>query len=255
MEVGNYDSVIIYSDDLINLAEKNNSNRYVIKALCNKAKSFSELNKPKEAYDLYYRALKLCVDTSSLKDKAHIYSDLGNINFTQGNYATAKNNYNSEIQIRRSLGDLNKLASNLINLSALHRRLKEYDSSWMVLEEAKIILNKIKDKKLYGYYYNALGAHYSSLNKMDTLLKKPGYLDSANNNYERSLNIWLKLNDREEALRPLFNMGYIYQLKKDYKKALGNYLQAKDIVEALNLDREKITVYGNLAELYYDLGD
>lgn len=248
----NYDSAIVCADQLFMEAQKNQLAHYQVKALSNKALSLTFLNKPKEAIDLYYKALKLCSDTSFI-NKAIIYSAIGNINYNQGNYETAKNNYKAEIRIRRFVGDLNKVANNLINLSAMHRRLKEFDSSTILLNEVKTIVNKSKDPKLSAYYYAALGAHYTSLNRSD--ISKISYLDSANNNYQKSLTIWLKLNNREEALRPLFNIGLIYQLKNDFKKALDNYLKAKNIVETLNLEHEKITVYGNLAELYYDLED
>ncbi|MGZ3900397.1 MAG: response regulator [Bacteroidia bacterium] len=249
----NYDSTIIYADKLLEEAKKAGSTEYVIRALIDKAAALNQLNKTKEAIDIYFEALKLCTRAEDNKLKAHIYSDLGAMNFTQGNYAVSKNNYKAEIQIRKTLKDEKRLANNLINLSALHRRLKEFDSSAIVLNEVKEILKTRKDEELSAFYYNALGAHYFIINRTDTT--KISYIDSAKNNYQRSLDIWLKLKNEPEALRPLFNLGYMHQIKKEYKKALQNYLKAKDIVENAKMEHEKITVYGNLAELYADMGD
>jgi signal transduction histidine kinase/CheY-like chemotaxis protein/AraC-like DNA-binding protein len=248
-----YDSSIVYADQLLLEAEKIKSNEFIIKAYTNKASSLNELNKPKEAIDIYYKALSLCKGAAENSFKAHIYSDLGLINYNQGNYATAKSNYKAEIAIRRTLNDTKKLVSNLINLSAIYRRLNEFDSSAIALKETQQLLTKTNDEKLLAYYYNSIGAHYTSLHKSDTT--KLFCLDSAQANYKRSLDIWRKTKNDEEALRPLFNLGYIYQIKKDYKKALANYLETESIVEKLGLGHEKITVYGNLGELYCDLGD
>jgi signal transduction histidine kinase/CheY-like chemotaxis protein/AraC-like DNA-binding protein len=248
-----FDSSIVYADQLLAEAEKTRSNEFIIKAYTNKASSLNELNKTKEAIVIYYKALSLCASSSENNLKAHIYSNLGAINFNQGNYATAKSNYKAEIGIRRSLKDIKKLVSNLINLSAIYRRLNEFDSSAIALKEIQRLLAKTNDEKLLAYYYNSIGAHYTSLHKNDTT--KLFCLDSAQANYKRALNIWVRTKNDEEALRPLFNLGYIYQLKKEPKIALANYLETEAIVEKLGLEHEKITVYGNIAELYCDLGD
>jgi two-component system sensor histidine kinase ChiS len=248
----NYDSTISLSEELISKAQKQNKLNFVIKGKINQGLAYSQLNRYKEAIDVYYEALSLCTDTNN-KDKATIYSNLGNLQFTQGNYAVAKENFKKEIAIRRMLGDEIKLANNLINLSAMHRRLKEFDSSLMALKETSFIVAKHKNDDLYGYYHHSFGTHFSTLNMVDST--KRNLLDSATVHFKIALDFWLKKNNEEEALRPLFNIGYVYQIKKEYGKALENYLKAKDIVERRNMEFEKLTVYGNIAELYCDIGD
>ncbi|MGZ3930370.1 MAG: response regulator, partial [Bacteroidia bacterium] len=74
-------------------------------------------------------------------------------------------------------------------------------------------------------------------------------------NYERSLAVWLHLNNKQEAFRPLFNIGHAYHDKKQYVKALGYYQRALELAGRLGLSREKMTIYGNMAEVYYDLNE
>jgi tetratricopeptide (TPR) repeat protein len=207
----NFDSSIAIADELITKAKKEGKNNFVIKAMINQGLAYTNFNRYKEAIDVYYTALGLCTETDT-KEKASIYSNLGNIHFTQGNYAIAKENYKKEIAIRRALSDEVKLASNILNLSAMHRRLKEFDSSLMALKEASFIVAKNKDAALYGHYHHSLGAHFSSVHKSDST--KTNLLDSAAAHFNTALDFWLKKNDAEEALRPLFNLGYVYQIKK-----------------------------------------
>lgn len=238
-----YDSAIVISDILLSEAEKNTNTHYIIVAAYNKAQSLSQLNKTKEAADFYYKALRLCADTSERKQKAGIYNNLGVLNFNQGNITTAKQYFREEINLKKQIGDPVLLVNGLINLSAMHLRLKEYDSSSYVLNEVEIVLKKLNKPKLSAHYFLTRGNYFRFIEK----------LDSAAHYYNKSLAVWLQLNNKEEALRPLFNLGNIYHIKGEFKKALNNYLQANEITDSLKLLPEKIKVCGNIAELYYDI--
>lgn len=247
-----YDSTLFLSDKLLKEAEKTLDTHYVLIAYTNNAFALTALNKPKEAIDFYYKALKLCKDSSENKQKAFICNKLGTLNFDQGNIAIAKQFFREEIRIRKSIGEKVAVATNYINLSSVHRALKEYDSSKILLNEVAKIISETKDEKLQAYYYNAKAIHYHSLYKRDSLETQ---LDSALFNYQASLNVWLKLGNKKEAFRPLFNLGHAYHAKKQFAKAFEYYMGAKKIIEDLNLTREKTVVYGNISELYYDVKD
>ncbi len=244
-EKKNYDSAIIYCDKLLAEAKKLNSTIYQVRAFYRMGLINQELEKTKAAIDHFYNALSLCNDTSTFRLKASIYNALGQLNFSQMSFATAKYYYKEEIKVRKQIKDVYGTATCLINLSANHRRLGEKDSAAIVLKEVKDILDQRQDPVLAGYYYQALGASYQA-NKQ---------IDSAAANFSRSLNIWLKLNNKKESMIPLFNLGLIYHLKGDFKKALENYLQVEKMTEDNEANNYKTTLYGNLAEVYYDLKD
>ncbi|MBA2611150.1 MAG: response regulator [Bacteroidetes bacterium] len=241
----NFDSSIIYAEKLLTEAKKSNSNSYKVRAFYRMGIINSQLDKTKSAIDFLYNALDLCNDTSTARIKASIFNELGGLSFRQKSTATAKYYYKEEIRVRKEIRDIFGRATCLINLSAMHRRLGELDSAGFVLDEVRIILSHKKDSVLAGYYYQARGANFQA-NKQ---------LDSSAAYFTRSLAIWQNLNNKNEAMIPLFNLGLIYHLKGDFKKALDNYLQVEKITENNNLNTYKITLYGNLAEVYYDLKD
>ncbi len=249
---GEMDSTFTYTKKCFEEAEKVKSNHFIVVAHYIEANAFTKQNKTKEAVDSYYKALKLCKDTSENSQKMLIYNGLGLLNYQQGDRNKAKQFFKEEIKIRREMKDVIHLANNIINLSAMHRALKEYDSSMYLLSELKEIVNTTKDEKLTGYFYNARAIHYHSLYKRDSLSSQ---LDSAINNYERSLSVWLKLDNKEEAFRPLFNLGHAYHDKGQFVKALGYYKRVEELASFLKLYREKMIIYGNIAEAYYDLKD
>ncbi|MGZ3861569.1 MAG: hybrid sensor histidine kinase/response regulator transcription factor [Bacteroidia bacterium] len=246
------DSAIIVAERLISEAKQKDSVHYIIKGFCIKGFALRALNKTKEAIADYYTALKLCVDPSENVVKASLYNNLGAVNYEQKNTALAKSYFKEEIRLRKEIGDTAKIADCLINLSAVYRALNEPDSSGYILDELKPLLKKTRNEKLEGYYNLAKGAQFQTLYKRDSV---PALLDSSIIYYSNSLAIWLKSKSQAEALLPLFNMGLIYHSKKKYVQALFNYKKAEEIVNGLKLKNERLTVLGNLAELYSDMKD
>lgn len=236
---------MIYADELLGQSKKQRSNFYIITSLFRKGSAFAQLNKEKEASDLLYQALKLCADTTEDFLKAGIYNELAILSYHRNNPVIAKSYYRDEIKIRRAMKDNYRVAHCLLNLSTMHRRLGETDSSSVLLNEVKTLALKINYPELLAHYYQSQGAQWQTIKKSD----------SAEVYYLKALSYWKTLNNKRDEMIPLFNLGLIYHLKNDFKKALEHYLQVEKITEENNLDSYRLTLYGNLAEVYYDLKD
>lgn len=241
----NYDSSIILADQLLIAAKKERSNYYQVSAIFIKGNALAEQNKEKEAADLFYEALKLCNDTTEDFLKAGIYNELGILSYHRNNPAIAKSYYREEIKIRRSMKDDYRVANCMLNLSTMHRRMGETDSSELLLKQVKVLQAKINDPQLSAHYYQGQGAQWQTLKNSD----------SAEVYYLKALSLWKTLNNKRDEMIPLFNLGLIYHLKNDFKKALEHYLQVEKITNEYKLESYKLTLYGNLAEVYYDLKD
>lgn len=240
-----YDSSIFYANELLLQAKKVNSNFYTASGFFLKGKALAQLNKEKEASDLFYQSLKACTDTTQNFIKAGVYNELGILSYHRSNPAIAKSYYRDEIKIRREMKDDYRVANCLLNLSTMHRRLGETDSSALLLNEVKPLVFKINYPELMAHYYQGQGAQWQTIKKSD----------SAEVYYLKALSYWKTLNNKRDEMIPLFNLGLIYHLKNDFKKALDQYLQVEKITEEYDLDSYRLTLYGNLAEVYYDLKD
>ncbi|MDP1801005.1 MAG: ATP-binding protein [Bacteroidota bacterium] len=241
----NYDSSLIFADRLLTAAKEKGSNYYQVSAIFRKGSVFAQLNKEKEAADLFYEALNLCNDTTEDFLKASIYNELGILSYHRNNPTIAKSYYREEIKIRRAMKDDYRVANCLINLCTMHRRLGEIDSSALLLKQVRILAGKINDRQLSAHYLQSQGAQWQTLNN----------LDSAAIYYIKALDIWKKENNKRDEMIPLFNLGLIYHLKNDFNKALETYLEVEKITNQHKLESYKLTLYGNLAEVYYDLKD
>jgi len=240
-----YDSSLATASELYIQAQKAKSDYFMVTALFRKASVLTQLNKEKEASDLLYEALKLCKDTTEDFLKASIYNELGILTYHRNNPAIAKAYYREEIKIRRQMKDDYRVANSLLNLATMHRRLGETDSSAILLKEVRILAQKVNYPELHAHYTQGEGAQWQTLKN----------LDSAEVYYLKALSYWKTLNNKRDEMIPLFNLGLIYHLKNDFKKALENYLKVEKITEEYELDSYKLTLYGNLAEVYYDLKD
>ena len=241
----NYDSAFIYADKLLAEAEKSNSEKYSISAYRDKAFIFSKTGKSKEAFEMYYKALKLCKDTSLNKLKALLYNGLGNLNNEQNDVAAAKNCYKHELYLRQKIGDLSALGDTYINLAGVYTEHQEYDSAKFSLEKVLQILNKTNNIKQTGFYYLQKGVLFQGINDPDSAIFC----------YKKSLTIWLRLNNKKESVKLLYNIGFAYFTQKQFERALEYYLKAKDVIETLDLPYETIRVYGTMAELYFIIGN
>lgn len=250
---GNSDSSIQLANVLFEEAVKQKSVKYKVKALYHIATVYIDENRTKDAFNTYYKALKIANEEGQPTDAVSVLNGLGAMYFSQKNFPESKRFFRQELATRYKIGDNAKIATTLLNISALYRKLNEYDSAAYYLSEAKTIVYKSDDRILYAHYFNAQSVYYFSYYNKDNSLSN--YRDSAEKYANSALKIWLAQANKEEAIRPLFNLGYIYQTRKEYKKAMDNYLLAKSIADSLKLDNSKITIYGNLAELYYDLHD
>ncbi|MCE3259910.1 MAG: hypothetical protein K0S12_1551, partial [Bacteroidetes bacterium] len=264
-----YDSAIYYSQKLLSAAEGSSSSKYTIRAHYILGNVFLERNSPKEALENYFIALKLC---KKLKTEGEyeglILNHIAAVYFSQKNYKEAKSFFREEIALKESAGDSIKLANALINISSQYRRLNEFDSAALLLKRVRSIAFARNDSTLLGHFYNAWATYFfSRFLKVNNLLAGKGNMtwedhyaseslrDSAELYWKRSLGIWTALHRPENIVNPLFNLGYAYQTKKDHHLALKNYLSAKQIVDSLQITGSKPALYGNLAEVYYDLGD
>jgi signal transduction histidine kinase/CheY-like chemotaxis protein len=260
------DSAFYYSNLLLKEAEKINSLKYQIKANKIIADVYTNKNKIPLAFDTYFKTLKLCKKSNDIESEASILSLVGALYYSQKSYIEAKHFFKEEIELKEKVGDSIRLCNSLLNMSSIFRRIGEFDSAIILLNKVRKIAAIKKDSTLLAHYYNGQAAYFFGTfikkNKInsygndtkiwDKVFTEKNLRDSAEIYWLKELNIWEAKKDKSNKISSLFNLGYVYQSKKEYSKALNLYLLAIKNAES---QTQKITLYGNLAEVYYDLND
>lgn len=244
-----FDSALIVSKVLLVEAKNENSISYQLLAYNFIANLLYDNNNIKESFENQYAILKLCNHDSLNRYKARALNGLGVAYFNQKQFDLAKQFLKQEIYLRQQMGDSVKLANNLINLTSVYRNLKEYDSVNYFLDQAGAIAYKTNKPTLLANYFNSKGNHYFTILRNRLGSVSP---DSSISYYNKALAIWYKQNDLKNSIKPLTNLGYIYQYKKEYSKALAQFQKSEKIADSLNLLEEKLTIYGNIAETFFD---
>lgn len=247
------DSAFYYDQLLLKEAEKQDSAEYKHNAYVQLGDLYYKQNKKDEALKNYYNALRIAKETKDLLKQARVLNVIAGFYYEEKSNAEALRLYREELVCRQKIGDSIILTHTYLNLSTVFRKFKEFDSAVAMLNKAKTITAKKRDKKLPAYLYEAIAAYYFSLyTKVEPIVS---YRDSAEVNWKKAYKLWKSIGLPDNAIQPLFNLGYVYYTKQDYKQALENYLQVKSIIDSLNIPSKKITLYGNLGELYYDMGN
>ncbi len=208
--------------------------------------------KLKEAFENYFAILKLCDQDSLSKHKARTLNGLGALYFEQNQFDLAKKFFKQEIALRSTMGDPSKLAGSFINISSVYRKLEQYDSVLYFLDEAGEIAYKSNKPPLLAHYFNSMANHYFTLYRSQSQAR---FSDSAVVYYNKAIAIWLTKKDLRNVLKPVSNLGYLYQQGKEYKKAIVQFYKAEHIADSLHLTDEKVTIYGNIAETCVDMKD
>ncbi|MCE3226291.1 MAG: integral rane sensor hybrid histidine kinase [Bacteroidetes bacterium] len=263
-----YDSALYYSGRMVARAEKVDSTKYIIRGHYIQGNIYLERKNTKDALEHLFTALKVCKKVKNeIEYEGYILNRIGSIYFTQKNYAAAKSFFKEEVQLKHMSGDSVKVANALLNMSAQYWRLGEYDSAAILLKRAGIIAANQGDSILMANYVSTHANYFfGKFLKENNLIKTDGNLmwkdnykstnlrDSAEYYWKRALKLWSVIGGPEDMINPLFNLGYSYQTRRAHQAALNNYLIAKKIADSLKMTGKKLTLYGNIAEVYYDLG-
>jgi tetratricopeptide (TPR) repeat protein len=91
--------------------------------------------------------------------------------------------------------------------------------------------------------------------KLGVVYAKKGNLDTAISNYEKALNIYMRLSDRLGESNQLGNLGLVYAAKGEVKKAIECHERSLLIAREIGDRRGEGTSLGSLGNAYYYLGD
>jgi len=195
----------------------------------------------------YDKAITYCefaIETTNSKERlARIYYNLSKIQFYNNKYEEALTALDKSLAFKRAIGDKLGEANVLLAGGTIYSNLGKYDKA-------------IENYKLAKPLYIELGDNdglFSVTNDMAIILRDQGKLDEALNNFKDGLK--LVENNAEYTGIALQNIAMIYSDKKQYAEAEKYYLQALEIAQQINSQRDVANAYNNLGGIYRDMGN
>lgn len=206
------------------LAEAGSADRDLANALNVLGMLCKELARHDEASALYQRALAVLEGSSTRKDDdiAALYHNLGGIEHARGDFAAAEPLARRGLAIRRSLGDEDAVAADLVALAAILDGQQKFDEAERIYHEALTVLDRSPEQNAgdIAVVLNNLGAQYVARGRpADALL----LLTRAERLKRRCLperhpDVAVTLNNLAEAHR---REGHLAAAEQLYRQAIG----------------------------------
>mgnify|MGYP001942274612 CR=1 FL=1 len=154
-----------------------------------------------------------------------------------GETELATKDYESGLELAKSLHDNVLIATGLINLGAIYYLTDRYENSLIVLNDAYNIAKQTDDEELKGSVNSELGILYAYLDRAEQSMV---YYQQAYQHYKSADKTILSLN-------ALVNIGINHLLEKDYEQAITIYKTIIDESKGLAPDQIMYSAYSGLA--------
>ncbi|MBN4062109.1 tetratricopeptide repeat protein [Bacteroidales bacterium AH-315-I05] len=209
-------------------------------------KAFNELSRqyffsdPEKAFGYAKKARAVAEKLSDKNGIALAYKNMGVVNYLQGQYSDAMQNYSLSLMTYRTAGNERGMANNHNNMGIIFRLQGNYPEAINHYLKSLSIEEKFQNKRGMAASYNNVGAVYYHTKNFKKALEY----------YNKSLVLMEKLNDRQGIAAAYNNIGIIHENKANYKLALNFYFKALKIREQENNTQEIAISCNNIGGIY-----
>lgn len=125
------------------------------------------------------------------------------------------------------LSNREPLARALYSFAEVMRIREQFDKAIATYDQCIIICKQAHNYPLLLRAYNGLGNLYLSRSENDLALK----------NYQKAIEIAVRLKENTSKAALLFNQGYIYRKEQNIAQAMRRYMMAKQVIESKDSPR------------------
>ncbi len=154
-----------------------------------------------------------------------------------GETELATKDYESGLELAKSLHDNVLIATGLVNLGAIYYLTDRYENSLIVLNDAYNIAKQTDDEELKGSVNSELGILYAYLDRRKQAMV---YYQQSYQHYKNANKIILSLNS-------LVNIGMNHLSEKEYEQAIVAYKTIIDESDGFTLNQIMYSTYSGLS--------
>lgn len=243
--------------------------------------AFDFLGNSDSSFVYFTNALKYAYKSKNKSNIAYVLTDLGYVNNTRGNTATAIENNLQALKIFEELNDIEGIERTYLALGRIFDNQKEFEKAILYYKKGLQIAIKNKLENRECIYLNSLAnVHFQiNKNKESELFAKKALLvatknnfeiikaislmhlgdiyfdenkmDLAENFYKQSAAVFKNLNGDNNYCRVLIDLGKIKIRKKEYQSALMLANQSYELAKKSNYPSEKKAAAELLSETHF----
>jgi|GEM_PF-4034771 len=202
------------------------------------------LEEPKQALFYAWKALVLSRQENDAKMEAAALNHIGLYFKNRGAYRTAINFYDSSLEIRQKLHDIEGITGSQNNIGTIYRKMGKYERALSYYEPALERLNKLKSINKEGERNIA-----RILGNIGTCHKYLGNMLKGLEYYQKALDQWKAIGEANGIGEAYNNLGAFYEFQGDWYQATKYYHSAINFFQATLNQREIAKVYTHLGNV------
>jgi two-component sensor histidine kinase/tetratricopeptide (TPR) repeat protein len=278
-----FDTAMIFFQNCIDIAEKNNWPSKKAQALVNIGFAYMYIQNSKDAIDFLLKGLEIYIETNDRKGLMNTYYNLGYFYGTFEDFPKSIENFRKAEEFALELNNEKYLAGIFNNLGLMYNYIGQYDLANIYNFKSLKLSEKIGDKSV-GYTHLNIGFNYHKDGNFEkslehhfialSIFQESGEkryialslknigddyfdhnLDSAVRYYNKAYLIYQELDDLESISRYFMIMGTIYHKQNNIVAADSNYQKAIEIFPVEGSSKLLFAIYSNIIDLNLYLVD
>ncbi|MBX2962049.1 MAG: tetratricopeptide repeat-containing sensor histidine kinase [Cyclobacteriaceae bacterium] len=236
---------IAYFEELILIAEQQQSNLLKAYTLNRIGVCWLNLNDSKQSIEFYFKALEATEEKPAYYDiKARIYNNLGWSFKKLEDYGKALQYFVEAEGYARKEGTKSILALILNNKGVTEKDLRRFEEALVSLNESLQLNREIGNKRQERFNLNNIAVIYSEQNRYFEAIEK----------LKEVLELNEQLSDTVELINNLQNLGNAYTGIGDYKNSESSFLKSIELAEQKKTAEMKYRVLSDLTAMYRKQG-
>ncbi|WP_438425860.1 tetratricopeptide repeat-containing sensor histidine kinase [Aquimarina macrocephali] len=242
-----YDSAIVYTHQLYDIAKQNQDTMYIVNALNKLGIYYKNNNQLTEAFNHYNKAFKILRIHKDTLRAGRILLSMSNIQTYLGDYSGSKTTAIDAVKYLERTSDLRSLSGLYHIISVANREQKNYAEAFKYNEQALTLGKDSMSAKTIGVKNILIFKNTKAL-----ILANQSYYKQAIAILEKLVTDPVVQQDKREYARVLDNLGYIQWLQnKDNRSSEKLLLSALEIRKETNDIGGLIASYIDLTKYYF----
>jgi len=239
--LGDLDKSLKCFEQVLKIDSTNNNLAGIGSTLTNIGNIYLDKSQYARAIDYYKQALEIALNLNDELRIVTAYNNLGLAYHWISDYEKTSEYYILALKKSEEIEDFNSMMSILVNLGGLYLDWEHYSKSLELFNKVKAISIETKDLPNLVRASENIGIIYNELSMPDSAIRI----------FQFGLEKSEKMDDPNISSSLYINIGFSYELKKNYVKAKEYYQKSLDIREQRENDDDIASSLNSLGKIYY----
>lgn len=222
------------------ISDKQLSQKYLIKALLLKGKSFLTMQQNNNADSVFNSAIEITQKNKDKTNEAKTNFKIAKVWDSFAEYNKAIEYYNKAYALEENLGNKSDMAANLYQIGTAYDNMGDLFRATDYTKKAYDIFSQLGEKAQIAKCLNNLGNYQNNMGDNTKALEY----------FQAALKINEQLKDSTEISNNLNNIGVVYMVMEKFTKAREYYQQSYDLVAKRGDKKPMMYGLGNIGITY-----